>query len=210
LAPGRCTSQQLTLQKQSAVRFWLQVETLHAQYTAPRAIGFLQALHRRQGVASGKRSSVAVRRIVASKGEPSMADEIRFVDEPAAGDLEQLEEQIDQFNFRTTGFYDGRALAAFLRDEAGALRAGLAGHTWGGCAEIKFLWVREAERRSGLGSRLLRAAESEALARGCARVVLSTHSFQAPDFYRRHGYAECGRAEGYPRGHAQIFLAKAL
>ena len=139
-----------------------------------------------------------------------MADEIRFVDEPPPGDLERLEEQIDQFNFRTTGFHDGRSLAAFLRDEAGALRAGLAGHTWGGCAEIKFLWVREAERRSGLGSRLLRAAEGEALARGCARVVLSTHSFQAPDFYRRHGYVECGRAEGYPRGHAQIFLTKTL
>ena len=76
-----------------------------------------------------------------------MADEIRFVDEPSPGDLERLEEQIDQFNFRTTGFYDGRALAAFLRDEAGALRAGLAGHTWGGCAEIKLLWVRETERR---------------------------------------------------------------
>jgi ribosomal protein S18 acetylase RimI-like enzyme len=90
------------------------------------------------------------------------------------------------------------------------LRAGLAGHTWGGCAEIKFLWVREAERRGGLGSRLLEAAEGEARARGCMRVVLSTHSSQAPEFYRRHGYVECGRAEGYPRGHAQIFLAKTL
>jgi GNAT superfamily N-acetyltransferase len=139
-----------------------------------------------------------------------MADEIRFVDEPAPADLEQLEEQIDRFNFGTTGFHDGRALAAFLRDDAGALRAGLAGHTWGGCAEIKFLWVREAERRGGLGSRLLEAAEGEARARGCMRVVLSTHSFQAPEFYRRHGYVECGRAEGYPRGHAQIFLAKTL
>ena len=139
-----------------------------------------------------------------------MAEEIRFVEEPAAADLERLEEEINRFNVRTTGFHDGRALAAFLRDETGALRAGLAGHTWGGCAEIKLLWVREPERRSGVGSRLLRAAEAEALARGCARMVLSTHSFQAPEFYRRHGYAECGRAEGYPRGHAQIFLTKPL
>lgn len=139
-----------------------------------------------------------------------MADEIRFEEEPRARDLAELEEQINEFNFATTGLRDGRSLAVFLRDASGALRAGLAGHTWGGCAEIRFLWVREAERHSGLGSRLLRAAEHEALARGCVQIVLSTHSFQAPDFYRRHGYRECGRAEGYPRGHAQIFLTKVL
>jgi hypothetical protein len=60
-APGRWTSQQLTVQKASAVRFWLQVETLHAQYTAPSPIGFLHALQRRQVVASLTRSSVATR-----------------------------------------------------------------------------------------------------------------------------------------------------
>jgi len=139
-----------------------------------------------------------------------MADVIRFVEEPLPRDLVRLEEEIYQFNYRTTGFHDGRSLAAFLRDESGALRAGLAGHTWGGCCEIRFLFVREGERRTGLGTALLRAAEQEARARGCDQVVLSTHSFQAPDFYRRHGYVEVGRAPGYPRGHAQIYLRKAL
>jgi GNAT superfamily N-acetyltransferase len=139
-----------------------------------------------------------------------MADEIDFLDEPRPRDLAQLEEEIYQFNFRATGFHDGRSLAAFLRDGEGRLRAGLAGHTWGGCCEIRLLWVREAERRSGLGSALLRAAEREARARGCEQVVLSTHSFQAPGFYRRHGYVEVGRADGYPRGHAQIHLRKLL
>jgi GNAT superfamily N-acetyltransferase len=139
-----------------------------------------------------------------------MADEIRCLDAPAARDLERLEHEINAFNFRATGCTDGRALAAFVRDATGALRAGLSGHTWGGCCEIRFLWVSEGERRGGLGSALLAAAEREARARGCERVVLSTHSFQAPGFYARHGYAECGRADGYPRGHAQIFLTKSL
>jgi GNAT superfamily N-acetyltransferase len=139
-----------------------------------------------------------------------MADEIRFVEEPSRDDLEALDEEIYRFNVRATGFDDGRALAAFLRDEVGALRAGLAGHTWGGCAEVKLLWVREADRRSGLGSRLLAAAEREVAARGCTRVVLSTHSFQAPAFYLRRGYVECGRVVGYPHGHSQIYLMKEL
>jgi GNAT superfamily N-acetyltransferase len=137
-----------------------------------------------------------------------MAEEIVFTDEPSPRDVERLEDEVDRFNYAATNFHDGRWLAAFLRDAEGRLRAGLAGHTWGGCCEIRFLWVREAERRSGLGSALLRGAEREARARGCDQVVLSTHSFQAPDFYRRHGYTEVGRADGYPRGHAQIFLRK--
>src|SRR5258705_7502420 len=47
-ATGRCASQQLTVQNTSPVRFWLQVETLHTQYVARSAIGFLQELQRRQ------------------------------------------------------------------------------------------------------------------------------------------------------------------
>jgi GNAT superfamily N-acetyltransferase len=139
-----------------------------------------------------------------------MADEIRCVDELSARDLEALDDEIYAFNRAATGHHDGRALAAFVRGEAGEMRAGLAGHTWGGCCEIRFLWVREAERRTGLGSALLAAAEREARARGCERMVLSTHSFQAPVFYARRGYTEYGRVEGYPRGHAQIHLTKPL
>jgi GNAT superfamily N-acetyltransferase len=139
-----------------------------------------------------------------------MADDIAFTEKPRSRDVAQLEDELNRFNQDATGFRDGRLLAAFLRDEKGALRAGLSGHTWGGCCEIRLLWVRESERRSGLGSALLAAAEREARARGCDQVVLSTHSFQAPDFYRRHGYAEVGRADGYPRGHAQVFLRKRL
>jgi len=139
-----------------------------------------------------------------------MIDEIRFVDDLSGRDLERLEEEIYRFNCAATGLRDGRSLASLLRDGQGNLRAGLAGHTWGGCCEVRYLWVREEERRRGLGSALLAGAEREALARGCDRVVLSTHSFQAPDFYRRHGYVELGRADGYPRGHAQIYLAKRL
>ena len=140
-----------------------------------------------------------------------MSDEVlRVTDEPAASDLEFLEDQIAKFNGETTGYRDGRYLAIFVRDAGGAIRAGLSGHTWGGCAEVKFLWVRESERRSGLGTALLREAEREAKARGCAQIVLSTHSFQAPAFYAKHGYTVCGEAPDYPSGYAQIFLRKVL
>jgi ribosomal protein S18 acetylase RimI-like enzyme len=135
---------------------------------------------------------------------------LEVVDDPSRADLEFLDERINEFNYDVTGYRDGRYLAIFLRDAEGAIRAGLAGHTWGGSGYVSHLWVREDARRSGIGSRLLAAAEREAARRGCARMVLSTHSFQAPAFYRRHGYQEVGEAAGYPRGHSHVYLAKDL
>jgi GNAT superfamily N-acetyltransferase len=56
----------------------------------------------------------------------------------------------------------------------------------------------------------LAAAEAEIRRRGCDRVALNTHSFQAPGFYARFGYRECGRTPGYPHGHDDIHLLKLL
>jgi len=131
-------------------------------------------------------------------------------DDAAAEDLQFLEEQINEFNFARTGIYDARLLVVLLRDDAGRIYAGLSGHTWGGVAEVRFLWVDEAKRHSGVGSRLLSAAEHEARARGCRKMVLSTHSFQAPAFYGKHGYIVAGEFSEYPRGHRSIFLEKIL
>ena len=41
-------------------------------------------------------------------------------------------------------------------------------------------------------------------------MALSTHSFQAPGFYARFGYQECGGTPAYPRGYDQIHLVKRL
>jgi ribosomal protein S18 acetylase RimI-like enzyme len=70
--------------------------------------------------------------------------------------------------------------------------------------------VHESQRSRGLGRRLLQAVEAEARKRSCLQIVLNTHSFQAPEFYRKHGYSSIGVFEDYPRGHAQIFLQKRL
>ena len=75
---------------------------------------------------------------------------------------------------------------------------------------VEFQWVRADQRGSGLGTRVLAAAEEEVRRRGCEQVALSTHSFQAPRFYARRGYVECGRTPAYPRGHDQIHLVKRL
>jgi GNAT superfamily N-acetyltransferase len=135
---------------------------------------------------------------------------IVFEEEPSRDDLDALKNAIDAFNYDTTGFRDGRHLAAFVRDDDGRMIAGLSGFTWGGYAKVEFLWIEEPHRRAGLGRRLLTAAEDEARGRGCALIVLDTHDFQAPGFYAKLGYEACGRTEGTPRGSGQTWFKKSL
>ena len=122
----------------------------------------------------------------------------------------RLHEEIYRFNGDATELRDGRPISIRLDDASGELVAGLTGWTWGGTGFVDVLWVRAGSRRNGLGGRLLAAAEAEATARGCRQMVLSTHSFQAPDFYRARGYVECGRTPDYPAGHSHLHLRKRL
>jgi GNAT superfamily N-acetyltransferase len=127
-----------------------------------------------------------------------------------AGLAERLDEEISAFNAAASGHDDARMLSVAVRGGGGDLRAGLYGWTWGGCGYVDLLWVRDDERGAGLGASLLTAAEAEIRSRGCDRVALSTHTFQAPGFYDRLGYTECGRTPGYPHGHDDIHLVKDL
>jgi len=61
-----------------------------------------------------------------------------------------------------------------------------------------------------LGTRILRAAEAEAIRRGCSQVVLLSHSFQAPRFYEREGYQRMVEIEGRPKGYSDIVFVKSL
>ena len=129
---------------------------------------------------------------------------------PAHHDIAFLEQRIIDYNYGRTGASDGRGLACFVRDDAGQIVAGISGYTWAGMAEIEFLWVDDSLRGQGVGSRLLAAVEAEARQRGCKLIVISTYSFQAPDFYPRHGYEVVGSIENCPPGHENHWLKKDL
>ncbi len=99
--------------------------------------------------------------------ESTGAFSLELDDSPSDEETRFLARQIDEFNFAATDIRDGRELMIRLRGADGRLAAGLYGWTWGGCLEVASLWVGEDLRGMGHGARLLRAAEDEAIARGC-------------------------------------------
>ncbi len=145
------------------------------------------------------------------KPPPGFDDvQIDLTEQPAEQDWQQLEENIDQFNFQVTGYRDYRPLAIFVRSPDGTILAGLTGFTWGGTLHVLVLWVGQDMRKQGFGARLLALAEREAIARGCQQAVLETHSFQAPAFYPARGYILCGVVDNFPVGHQHLFFQKRL
>ncbi|MGW9035455.1 GNAT family N-acetyltransferase, partial [Streptomyces sp. NPDC055721] len=110
----------------------------------------------------------------------------------------RLSSGLDEINFPATGTTaaDQGTLSVKAVDEAGELIGGLSAWTWGGLLGIEMLWVRAESRGDGWGAKLLLAAEEEARRRGCDRASVSSFTFQAPEFYRRQGYAETGRTLG--------------
>jgi GNAT superfamily N-acetyltransferase len=102
------------------------------------------------------------------------------------------------------GAETGRETLAVLPEQGGGLWM-VARRDW----LFLDLFVLPAEaRRQGLGSRILAMAEAEARSRGCVGVWLDSFGFQAPGFYRRHGYQVVGVLPDYPAPHGRFFLAK--
>ena len=73
-----------------------------------------------------------------------------------------------------------------------------------GCI-VDLLFLPEDMRGSGMGRRVMRAAEREAALRGCRGIWLDTMTFQAPDFYRKLGFSVFGEIrELRPRPRADV------
>ena len=134
---------------------------------------------------------------------------IDITDDPTEADRAALLAGLRGYNQNAAGIAM-RPLAVWLRDEDGALVGGLTGRSGGGWLFIEYFWLPEAHRGGGVGSRLIGTAEQEAVVRNCIGVWLDTFSFQAPSFYRRHGYEVFGEIDDYPAGHRRLFMRKRL
>ena len=117
---------------------------------------------------------------------------------------------LDSYNALFTPLADWTPHWIIGRDEGNAVQAGVQFITSLDWLFLRWLWVAEAHRKRGIGSQLLAGAEETARKSDCRAAYVDTFTFQAPEFYERHGYREFARLPDFPRGHARIWLSKLL
>jgi GNAT superfamily N-acetyltransferase len=140
---------------------------------------------------------------------PQIKIRLTDVEQPEARDF--ISQKLDEFNDSITGQPDNVVLDVLLTDPSTKeVLGGLVGRTSLGLFFINLVYVPEKLRKSGFGTAMLREAEAEAKRRGCSRAVLFTITFQAPEFYQKHGYQIFGEVPCEPEGTARIFIMKVL
>jgi len=120
-----------------------------------------------------------------------------------------LGQHLRDFNKRFVGEYPlAQPVWINAKDPAGKLLGGIRGFVFLGWLRVEVIWVAETARGKGLGSRLLAQAESQARSLKAIGSALETFEWQAPEFYRKQGYEECGRIEQYVNDYALVTMRK--
>lgn len=135
---------------------------------------------------------------------------IERTDTPTDEERQAILAPLRAYNTAKTGGTVPELVAWLVRDEQGEIVGGLYGRVFFSWLYIELLVVPEQARGQGTGSTLMQMAEELAREKDCVGIWLDTFDFQAPEFYRKHGFTEIGQIDDYPPGHQHFFLQKRL
>ena len=100
--------------------------------------------------------------------------------EPTEADNAVVSEGIVAFNEKIIGERD-RAFSIFLKNESGKVFGGIQAFFDSESIYIDVLWVEDTLKKQGYGTKLLEAAEQEAIKNGCVFSLVDTWDFQAEE-----------------------------
>jgi N-acetylglutamate synthase-like GNAT family acetyltransferase len=129
---------------------------------------------------------------------------------PLPPDAKVIDDGLEQYNRGAADFSTSLKFACIARLSSGTIVGGALARWWGQCCELQQVWVEEQHRFSGVGRRLVRMVEEEAVTRGCTLVYLDTFSFQAPGFYLKLGYEVACELKGFPNDTSKFVMRKNL
>ncbi len=135
---------------------------------------------------------------------------LAIADNPDPDDVQVIGNGLTKYNLLHAPPDNYERLAVVLRSVDNRVVGGILGNTWWGWLRIDVLWIDQALRGQGWGTRVMQAAEAEAIRRGCHHAFLDTLSFQALPFYLELGYTVFGQLNDLPVGHSRYFLQKDL
>ena len=135
---------------------------------------------------------------------------LRITNDVLPSDVDEVRQNLVSYNIPHFEPVNEKPLGLFYEDETGKKLAGLTGKLFGNWLLIDLLWVADDLRGQGVGSQLLAAAEDEARRYGASRIFLNTFRFQAPDFYKKHGYQEAFRLDDFPFTGTKYYFTKNL
>ncbi|MEA4831633.1 Acetyltransferase [bioreactor metagenome] len=125
-------------------------------------------------------------------------------------EIDYINSSLTAFNIAMVGPDNHELLNMIEYDNSHKIIAGLLGGTYWGWMYIDVLWVDEKYRKHGFGSKILISAEDEARKRGCHHVHVDTMSWQAPEFYKKHGYKILSELNDIPLNNTKYHMIKEL
>jgi GNAT superfamily N-acetyltransferase len=136
--------------------------------------------------------------------------QIIYVEKPEQSVWGIIGQGINHYNMEQAGDDKAQRLCFAVQGPDQGIVGGVVAAIYWDWLYIDLMWIQEGLRGRGYGSRLLKLVEDEARQRGAKNAYLDTFSFQAPDFYRQHGYRVFGELHDFPPGHQRYFLTKQL
>lgn len=119
-------------------------------------------------------------------------------------------EGISNYNAQQAGDEQAQRLCFVVQAPDQEIVGGVIGVIYWDWLYVDLMWIREEFRGRGYGHRLMTQLEEEARGRGAKHAFLDTFSFQAPEFYKKHGYRVFGELNNFPTGHQRYFMTKEL
>ena len=136
--------------------------------------------------------------------------QVVYVEKPEDAAWGVIGQGLDAFNIQIAGEYNFQRVCFALQTSDNTIVGVVLGELFWDWFHIDLLWIPEELRGHGYGHQLLLKIEEEAKKRGAKNIFLDTFSFQAPEFYKKHGYQIFGELKDFPPGHQRYFFTKQL